>query len=153
MADGQTSRMIDITGKAPTLRTAAAEAEVHLNETARAALVAGTLPKGRAEDVARVAGIMAAKRCADLIPFCHPIGLNVAEVKVTFTDYGALVRAMTRVEASTGVEMEALTAATTAALTIYDMCKALDPAGSIQNVRVTGKRGGKTGDWGEALGE
>ena len=79
MADGQTSRMIDITGKAPTLRTAAAEAEVHLNETARAALVAGTLPKGRAEDVARVAGIMAAKRCADLIPFCHPIGLNVAE--------------------------------------------------------------------------
>ncbi len=151
MADQQTSRMIDVTGKTPTRRTAAAEAEVHLNAAAREALAAGTLPKGRAEDVARVAGILAAKRCADLIPFCHPIGLNHAEVRITCTDYGAHVRAVTRVEASTGVEMEALTAVSVAALTIYDMCKALDPSGSIQNVRVTGKRGGKTGAWGEAL--
>jgi len=152
MADAKSSHMIDITGKAPSQRTAVAEAHVHLSAEARRALAEGTLPKGRAEEVARVAGVMAAKRCPDLIPFCHPIGLNYAEVEIVPTDEGVRLRATTRAAASTGVEMEALTAVTVAALTIYDMCKALDPGATIAQVRVLSTRGGKSGDWGEEPG-
>lgn len=152
MSDGKSSHMIDITGKAPSLRTAVAEAYVTLSPAARTALAEGTLPKGRAEEVARLAGLMAAKRCPDLIPFCHPIALNYAEVEVALTDDGVRVRATTRAEAATGVEMEALTAVTVAALTVYDMCKALDPGATIGGVRVISKRGGKSGDWGDEPG-
>lgn len=151
MVDSGASRMVDITGKAVTLRTAVAEAHVRLSEQARQAMREGTLPKGAPEGVARIAGIMAAKRCADLIPFCHPIGLNHVEVQVTATDEGVRIRATTRAEAATGVEMEALAAVTMAALTVYDMCKAVDPAASIHGVRVVSKQGGKGGDWGEPI--
>lgn len=152
MSDAKSSHMIDITGKAPSLRTAVAEARVNLSAEARTALAQGTLPKGRAEEVARVAGVMAAKKCPELIPFCHPIAVNYAEVAIVPTDQGVHIRATTRAEASTGVEMEALTAVTVAALTIYDMCKALDPGATIEQVRVLSKRGGKSGDWGEDPG-
>ncbi|MEI6501487.1 MAG: cyclic pyranopterin monophosphate synthase MoaC [Armatimonadota bacterium] len=152
MPDAKSSHMIDITGKAPSLRTAVAEAHVRLSAEARQALAAGTLPKGRAEEVARVAGVMAAKQCSALIPFCHPIVINYAEVEIVPTEQGVRVRATTRAHASTGVEMEALTAVTVAALTLYDMCKALDPGATIEQVRVLSKRGGKSGDWGEEPG-
>ena len=144
---GGASHMVDISGKAATRRVAVAEAQVHLSEAARRALDEGTLPKGPPEEPARLAGIMAAKRCSELIPFCHPIALNHAEVEITRTDYGVVLRATTSAEAATGVEMEALTAVTVAALTVYDMCKALDPAATIEGVRVVSKRGGKGGDW------
>jgi cyclic pyranopterin phosphate synthase len=141
--------MIDISDKSSRKRAAAAEARVTLSEEARRALREGMLPKGPAGEVAQLAGIMAAKKCAELIPFCHPIALNFVEVEITPDDRGVTIRAVTRAEASTGVEMEALTAVAVAALTVYDMCKAVDPGATIEGVRVTGKRGGKGGDWGE----
>ena len=148
MPDPQSSHMIDISDKAATRRTAVAEARVRLSPAASQAIREGTLPKGPVAEVARLAGIMAAKKCAELIPFCHQIALNHAEVEVTPDETGVSLRATTRAEASTGVEMEALTAVTVAALTVYDMCKAIDPAATIEAVRVVGKSGGKGGDWG-----
>jgi cyclic pyranopterin monophosphate synthase len=139
--------MVDISGKAVTRRTAAAVAHVRLSAEARAAICEGTLPKGPVEEVARLAGIMAAKKCAELVPFCHQVPLTYAEVEVIPDDEGVSIRATTRAEAATGVEMEALCAVTVAALTVYDMCKALDPAAEIEDVRVVSKQGGKTGDW------
>lgn len=147
MSDPGTPHMVDISNKPPTRRTAVAEARVRLSEAAREAMSAGTLPKGPVEEPARLAGIMAAKRCSELIPYCHPIALNYAEVEIRRTEQGVTIQATTRAEASTGVEMEALTAVTVAALTVYDMCKALDPAAIIEEVRVISKRGGKGGDW------
>ena len=139
--------MIDISGKGATRRMAVAMARVGLSDAALEALRAGTLPKGPALEVARLAGIMAAKKCSELIPFCHQVPLDHVQVEVKPGDGSVEIRATVRAKAATGVEMEALTAVTVAALTIYDMCKALDPAAIITDVRVLRKSGGKHGDW------
>ena len=139
--------MIDITGKAATQRSATARGRVLLNEAAREALREGRLPKGDAVEVARIAGIMAAKKCAELVPYCHQIPLQHVTVAVSPTDAGVEITATARAEASTGVEMEALTAVTVAALTIFDMCKALDKGIEIREVMLQRKTGGKSGDY------
>jgi len=143
------SGMIDIHGKPATDREASAVGRVRMNEAAFEALTAGRLPKGDALAAARVAGIMAAKRTPELIPLCHPIPLS--HVGIEFDLVAArgevIVEATARAHASTGVEMEALTAVAVAALTIHDMCKALDPASEISEMHVVRKSGGKTGSW------
>lgn len=141
--------MVDVSGKETTERSAAAEAVVRLSADAYAALKAGTLKKGDALGVARVAGIMAAKRTGDLIPLCHPLPIAGVTVMFDLDDDAATVRieATVKVTARTGVEMEALTAASLAALTIYDMCKAVDKGIIIERVRLLEKHGGKSGDF------
>ncbi|MCX7599647.1 MAG: cyclic pyranopterin monophosphate synthase MoaC [Armatimonadetes bacterium] len=139
--------MIDISGKEPTTRMAVAVARVRLSAEALEAVRTGMLPKGPAQEVARLAGIMAAKKCSELIPFCHQVPLDQVQVEVAVGRDCVEIRATARARAATGVEMEALTAVAIAALTIYDMCKALDPAATITDVRVLRKTGGKHGDW------
>ncbi|MEO5931048.1 MAG: cyclic pyranopterin monophosphate synthase MoaC [Candidatus Kapaibacterium sp.] len=143
------ARMVDVGEKEITERVAAAEAVVRLAPEAYAALMAGTLKKGDALGVARVAGIMAAKRTSDLIPLCHP--LPISGVTVGFAmdaDAGTVtIEATVKVTGRTGVEMEALTAASVAALTIYDMCKAIDKGIVIERVRLLEKRGGTSGEY------
>jgi cyclic pyranopterin phosphate synthase len=112
-----------------------------------AALRAGDVPKGDALSVARIAGIMAAKRTPDLIPLCHPIALHGVEVTLEVTDDGVGITALVRTADRTGVEMEALTSVTVAALALIDMVKALDPGAVVTDVRVEEKTGGKTGVW------
>lgn len=143
--------MIDISGKRPTRRSALAMARVRLSAAALEAVREGTLPKGPALEVARLAGLMAAKKCSELIPFCHQVPLDHVQVEVVPGPECVEIRATARARAATGVEMEALVAVSVAALTIYDMCKALDPAATITDVRVLRKSGGKHGDW--AFGE
>ena len=138
--------MIDITDKPVTRRAAVARSRVMLSAEALDAFRAGTLPKGPADEVARVAGILGAKKCAELIPYCHPIALEHVGIEIEAIEGGVEIRATTRAKASTGVEMEALTAVCVAALTVYDMCKALDPGAVISDVRVLRKNGGKHGD-------
>jgi cyclic pyranopterin phosphate synthase len=149
------ARMVDVSGKEVTERTATAEATVRLSGEAYDALVAGTLKKGDALGVARIAGIMAAKRTDELIPLCHP--LPIAGVTIDFTlDAGAhtvRIEASVKVTARTGVEMEALTAASVAALAIYDMCKAVDKGIVIDGVRLLEKHGGKSGDYRRGSGD
>jgi cyclic pyranopterin phosphate synthase len=143
------AHMVDVGGKEITERVAAAEAVVRLAPEAYAALVAGTLKKGDALGVARVAGIMAAKRTSDLIPLCHP--LPISGVTIGFAmdaDAGMVtIEATVKVTGRTGVEMEALMAASVAALTIYDLCKAIDKGIVIERVRLLEKRGGKSGEY------
>jgi cyclic pyranopterin phosphate synthase len=141
--------MIDIQGKPPTDREAVAVGRVRLSPEAIRAIVSGTLPKGDAISAARLAGIMAAKRTPELIPMCHPIGLSYVDLGFEISaEVGEVaITAVARAHASTGVEMEALTAVSVAALTIYDMCKALDPGGEICGIHVVRKSGGKTGLW------
>jgi len=147
--DQGNARMVDVGGKEVTERTATAGATVRLSPDAFAALAAGALKKGDALGVARVAGIMAAKRTSDLIPLCHP--LPITGVTIDFTldaaSHTVTVEATVKVSGRTGVEMEALTAASLAALTIYDMCKAVDKGIVIEGVRLLEKRGGKSGDF------
>ena len=142
------ARMVDVGAKSDTLRSAEAEGRVHMSAAAYDALIAGNLKKGDALGVARIAGIMAAKRTSDVIPLCHPIALTRIEVTLTPTrgaDFTG-VEIHTRVECvgKTGVEMEALTAVSVAALTVYDMAKAVDKAMRIDGVRLLVKRGGKS---------
>jgi len=139
--------MVDVSGKAPTLRTATAEGWVRLPPGARAALEAGTNPKGDPLSVARLAGLAGAKRTADLVMLCHPIPVTGAEVRVTLEDAGVRIEATVRTTAPTGVEMEALTAVTVAALNVYDMLKAASKASEITGVRLLSKTGGKSGDY------
>ncbi len=141
-ADGE-ARMVDVGGKAATRREAEAEAFVALVPAVLAALPRN--PKGNPLEVARFAGIQAGKRTADLIPMCHPLPLTFLDVSATVTENGVAIRAIAATEANTGVEMEALTAASIAALTVYDMCKALDKGIAIERVRLTRKTGGKSG--------
>jgi cyclic pyranopterin phosphate synthase len=141
------ARMVDVSGKDVTARTARASGRVLLSAGAVAALRTGTVPKGDALAVARIAGIQGAKRTPDLIPLCHPIGLHSAAVELTVCDDGVAISAVTRTADRTGVEMEALTAVSTAALALIDMVKAIDPAATITDVRVEEKAGGKTGLW------
>lgn len=139
------ARMVDVSGKSSTQRTARAHAFVRMSAKVLQQLSAN--PKGNPLEVARIAGIMAAKRTADLIPMCHPLPLSVADVDVQVEAGGVRIYAMAATSGQTGVEMEALTAATVAALTVYDMTKALDKGIEIQDVYLLEKTGGKSGDW------
>ena len=141
------ARMVDVSGKNVTARSARASGRVLLSAAAVAALREGRMPKGDALAVARIAGIQGAKRTPDLIPLCHPIGLHSVTVDLEVRDDGVRIVATTRTADRTGVEMEALTAVTVAALALIDMVKAVDPAAVISDVRVEEKTGGKTGRW------
>ena len=143
------ARMVDIGSKAETERVAVATALVSMQPQTMALLEPGANKKGDVLPVARVAGIQAAKKCADLIPLCHPLMLN--SVIVTFTldveESQVQIEATCKVSGKTGVEMEALTAASVAALTVYDMCKAVDRSMEIHGIAVNYKAGGKSGTW------
>jgi cyclic pyranopterin phosphate synthase len=138
-------RMVDVTEKSETRRTARAHAFVSMSPDVIAAL--GKNPKGDPLVVARIAGIIAAKRTSDLIPFCHPLSLTHAAVDLTIESGGVRVIASVATTAPTGVEMEALTAASVAALTVYDMTKALDKRIEITDIHLLEKTGGKSGDF------
>ena len=141
------ARMVDVSGKDVTARTARASGRVLLSAEAVAALRSGQVPKGDALAVARIAGIQGAKKTPDLIPLCHPIGLHGVTVGLTVTDEGVDITAVARTADRTGVEMEALTSVSVAALALIDMIKAIDPAAVITEVRVDEKAGGKSGTW------
>ena len=143
------AHMVDVSGKETTAREARAEATVSLTARVLALIVEGGLPKGDVIGVARIAGIQAAKRTSDLIPLCHPLALNSVEVLFEpDLQRGTLrIETICRVNGRTGVEMEALMAVSVAALTIYDMCKAMDKGIVIQLIRLLEKSGGKSGHW------
>jgi cyclic pyranopterin phosphate synthase len=143
------ARMVDVGSKAETPRTATAEGAISMNAEALAAIEGNDLAKGDAFSTARVAGIMAAKKTAELIPLCHTLALTDAGVdfRVDRSLPGVRVSAWASTRGRTGVEMEALTAAAVALLTIYDMAKALDREMQISEVRLTAKSGGRSGDW------
>jgi cyclic pyranopterin monophosphate synthase len=137
--------MVDVSGKTATLRTAEASASVLLKPEVLQALPHNK--KGSPLEVARIAGIMAAKRTSELIPMCHPVPLTHVDVRVELCENGVAIRSIASTEAVTGVEMEALVAASTAALTVYDMCKALDKGIEIREIVLQKKTGGKSGDY------
>jgi cyclic pyranopterin monophosphate synthase len=139
------ARMVDVSAKTATRREATASAFVALSPAVLGALPQN--PKGNPLEVARFAGILAAKKTADLIPMCHPLPLSYIDVTATATDRGIAISATAATTANTGVEMEALTAASIAALTIYDMCKALDKGITIEHIQLEKKSGGKSGDY------
>ena len=139
--------MVDVASKDVTVRTARATGRVLLSAQAVAALRDGRVPKGDALAVARIAGIAGAKRTPDLIPLCHPLGLHGVAVDVTVEDWGVAIEATVRTADRTGVEMEALTAVTVAALALIDMVKAIDRAACIESAQVEAKSGGKSGTW------
>ena len=145
-ADG-TAHMVDVTGKAVTARTASAAGRVRLAPAAVQALRSGTVPKGDALGVARIAGIQAAKRTPDLVPLCHPVAVHGVEVDLAVDDDGVEITATVRTADRTGVEMEALTCVSVAALALVDMVKAVDRLATVTDVRVTAKSGGRSGDW------
>lgn len=142
------ARMVDVGAKADTVREAIARGAIHMQPATLQAIVAGTMPKGDVLAVARIAGIMAAKRAWELIPLCHPLLLTHVSVELTPAERGDAIQiaATVRTTGKTGVEMEALTAVSVAALTIYDMCKAIDRGMQIGAVRLAQKRGGKSGE-------
>ncbi|HSS88520.1 MAG TPA: cyclic pyranopterin monophosphate synthase MoaC [Streptosporangiaceae bacterium] len=141
------ARMVDVSAKDVTVREARASGRVLLSADAIAALRAGQVPKGDALAVARIAGIQAAKRTPDLVPLCHPIAIHAVTVDLQVGDDAVEIAATVRTADRTGVEMEALTSVTVAALALIDMVKAIDPAAVISDVRVDEKTGGKTGPW------
>jgi cyclic pyranopterin phosphate synthase len=141
------ARMVDVSAKDVTARTATATGRVLLSAAAVAALRDGTVPKGDALAVARIAAIQGAKRTPELIPLCHPIGLHGVTVDLTVADDGVDISVTARTADRTGVEMEALTAVTVGALALIDMVKAIDPAAVISDVKVLEKTGGKSGLW------
>jgi cyclic pyranopterin monophosphate synthase len=145
-AAGQ-AHMVDVSGKDVTARSATATGRVLLSAQAVAALRTGNVPKGDALAVARIAGIQGAKRTPELIPLCHPIGLHSVVVDLEVVDEGVRISCTARTADRTGVEMEALTSVSVAALALIDMVKAVDPAAVITDVRVEEKTGGKTGSW------
>lgn len=141
--------MVDVTDKAATVRIAVAEAFVTMQANTLRLILNGEIEKGEVFAVARIAGIQAAKKCSDLIPLCHPLMLS--SVKVDFeavSDTCIRVQARVKLSGKTGVEMEALTAASIASLTIYDMCKAVEKGIQIERLALVSKSGGKSGDWG-----
>ena len=144
------AHMVDVSGKASTRREAEASAFVVLSDAVLAALPKN--PKGNPLEVGRFAGIQAAKRTADLIPMCHPLPLSFIDVSAIVVAGGIEIRSTAATVAGTGVEMEALTAAAVAALTIYDMCKALDKSIAIREIVLVRKSGGKSGDYARAEG-
>ncbi len=141
------ARMVDVTHKQPTARIATAEAFVECSAEIVAALRDGSVPKGDVLAVARIAGIAAAKRTPDLLPLAHVIGVHGCTVDLTIADDGVAITATVSTADRTGVEMEALTSASVAALAVVDMVKGLDKATSIRDVRLLSKSGGKSGDW------
>ena len=141
------ARMVDVSGKDVTARTARASGRVLLSAAAVKALRSGQVPKGDALAVARIAGIQGAKKTPDLIPLCHPIALHGDTLDLTGTDEGVDFSAAARTADRTGVEMEALTSVSVAALALIDMTKAIDPAAVITDVHVDEKAGGKGGTW------
>jgi cyclic pyranopterin phosphate synthase len=154
MSDGLThlntageANMVDVTGREITVRTADSSAKVNLSSRVVSLLRDGTTPKGDVLSTARIAGIMAAKKTSELIPLAHPIAINSITINLSITDTGVAINAQVITSDRTGVEMEALTAVSVAALTIIDMVKALDPSASISDIQIDSKSGGKNGDW------
>ena len=141
------ARMVDVTGKAETTRTAVAEGRIRINRETAELIRTGGMAKGDVLAVAQVAGIMAAKRTPDLIPMCHTLCLTGVDITFTLEEEGVHIRATVRCKGETGVEMEALTAVSAAALTIYDMCKAVQKDMEIGEIRLCRKTGGKSGDY------
>jgi cyclic pyranopterin phosphate synthase len=141
------ARMVDVGGKAITSREAIASGRITMSIEAAGAIRSGAVGKGDVLAVARIAGIMAAKRTSDLIPLCHPLPLTKVSIDLTLDDTGVTVTATAATDAKTGVEMEALTAVSVALLTIYDMAKSIDKAMIIGDISLRSKRGGKSGDW------
>ncbi|MBD5160937.1 MAG: cyclic pyranopterin monophosphate synthase MoaC [Oscillibacter sp.] len=141
------ARMVDVTEKGETFRTAAAEGRVRMSARTLELVRTGGTPKGDVLAVAQVAGIMAAKRTSELIPMCHPLRLTGIDIRFAYEEDAVRIRAEVKCRGETGVEMEALTAVSAAALTIYDMCKAVQKDMEIDNVRLCRKTGGKSGDY------
>jgi cyclic pyranopterin phosphate synthase len=139
--------MVDVSSKDVTGREAVAEATVVMKPTTRDLLFAGGLPKGDALATARIAGIMAAKRTSELIPLCHPIALTSVSVDIAPSDQGASLRATVATRDRTGVEMEAMTAVSVAALSVYDMIKGVERGAYVDDVRLRSKSGGRSGEW------
>jgi len=140
-------RMVDTSGKTMTARRAVASAQVLMSPETLAALESRRTPKGDPLEAARLAGIMAAKKTSELIPLCHPLSLTHIDVRANMNELGVRLEAEVATNAQTGVEMEALIAVSVAALTVYDMCKALDKGIRITEVRLESKTGGKSGDY------
>lgn len=143
------ANMVDVSLKQKTTREAMAEGRISMSKQAFAEVVANQNKKGDVLGVARIAGIQAAKKCADLIPLCHPLALTKVAVDFEFDEQNCAIQitSLCKLAGKTGVEMEALTAVSVAALTLFDMCKAADPAMAIDAIRVIKKSGGKQGDW------
>ena len=143
------ARMVDVSDKAVTERTATAQGRITMKPATLALIKEGGHKKGDVFAVARIAGIQAAKKCAELIPLCHPLALNAIAVEFEINDEKnqVLITGSCKVSGKTGVEMEALTAVSVTALTIYDMCKAVDRGMVIGEIRLIRKAGGRTGDW------
>lgn len=141
------ARMVDVTQKEITFRQAEAEGRVRMNPETVELIRTGGAPKGDVLAVAQVAGIMAAKRTHELIPMCHPLRLTAVDISFTLEETAVHIRSQVKCKGETGVEMEALTAASAAALTIYDMCKAVQRDMEITDVRLRRKSGGKSGDY------
>lgn len=142
-----TARMVDVGAKQETRRVAVASGRITMTASALAAIRAGDAPKGDVLGTARIAGIMAAKKTSELVPMCHPLLLDAINVDFTFEEAAIEARATVSLTGKTGVEMEAITAASIALLTIYDMAKALDKAMVIGDIRLVEKLGGKSGHW------
>ncbi len=141
------ARMVDVGAKDETVRVAVAESVVQMTAGTRDVMFAGDLPKGDAVAVARVAGLMAAKRTPDLIPLCHPVQITAAAIDIEPVAEGARIEARVETVGRTGVEMEAMVAASTAALAVYDMVKGLERGAQVSAVRLLSKTGGKSGQW------
>jgi len=141
------ARMVDVGAKPETARVAVAAGAIEMQPETLAAIRAGTVAKGDVLGIARIAAIGGVKRTSELIPLCHPLRITAVDVTFELTEMRVEIRATVRAFDRTGVEMEALTAVTVAALTVYDMCKAADRSMRIVEVRLEEKRGGKSGDW------
>ena len=147
--DAGRAHIVDVSEKAVTAREATARARVRMQATTLEAIVGGNTPKGDVLAVARIAGIQAAKKCSELIPLCHPLPLSSVKIDLVPDEDlpGVQIEATCKVTGQTGVEMESLTAASIAALTLYDMCKAMDRGMTIENTQLTRKSGGVSGEW------
>ncbi|GLS99594.1 cyclic pyranopterin monophosphate synthase accessory protein [Sphingobium jiangsuense] len=145
--DKGAAHMVDVSGKAETVRQAVATGRIVMNGEALRAIAGGSAAKGDVLAVARIAGIMAAKKTSELIPLCHPLPINKISLDLEVDDEGLVATATVRTQGRTGVEMEAMTAVSVALLTVYDMAKSLDKAMIIKDIRLLEKSGGKSGDW------
>ncbi len=141
------AHMVDVSAKADTIRTATAVAEVSCSDDVVQQIQDDNNPKGDVFATVRIAGIQAAKQCSQLIPLCHPLPLHKVSIDVQIKSNGIVIHARCKTTGKTGIEMEALTAASVSALTFYDMCKAVDKSMVIQQVKLLEKTGGKSGDW------
>lgn len=149
--DAGAAHMVDVGGKPATARRAVASGVITMSADALAAIRAGNAPKGDVLGTARIAGVMAAKRTGELIPLCHPLGLEAVTIDFTYEEAAIRATATASLTGKTGVEIEAMTATSIALLTIYDMAKAIDKGMVIGEVRLIAKTGGKSGDWKAAL--